>query len=161
MDLFYGPYRRFYRLFATFYTFLRIISLFLFAVFGGYLYRFYAGYVFMLALVLVALIRPYSNRWQNVFDLLLLLCASSYYQFENVDLEILFMSQSPFYSTSFADMSLLFPVIYMLCRIVYFFIPRCCIVKVKGMFYGYRNKDLEEPLPHRLQQSNECSPLIK
>ena len=164
MDSFFGSYRtesRFYRLFGTFYIFLRIIGLFLFAVFGGYLYCFYAGYVFMLALVLVALIRPYRNRWQNVFDSLLLLCASSFYQFKNVDLERFFMSQSPFYSIFFADMSVLFPVIYMLCRIVYFFIPRCCIVKVKGMFYGCLHNDLEESLPHRLEQSSEWSPLIK
>ena len=125
------------------------------------MYHFYAGYVFMLALVLVALIRPYRNRWQNVFDVLLLLCASSFHQFKNVVIGGFFMSQSPFYSTFFADMSLLFPVIYMLCQIVAFFIPQSCIVKVKEMVNGCLHKDLEEPLPHRLQQSNECSPLIK
>ena len=119
------------------------------------------GMFSMLALVLVAVIRPYSNKWQDVFDILLLLCASSFYQFKNLDLERFFMSQSPFYSISFANMSLLFPVIYMLCRIVYFFIPRCCIVKVKEMVNGCLRKDLKESLPHRLQQSNECSPLIK
>ena len=114
MDSLYGSYRtesKYYRLFATFYIFLRIISLFLFAVFGAYLYCFYAGYVFMLALVLVALIKPYSNRWQNIFDILLLLCTSSFYQFKNVYIERFFMFQSRFYSTFFANLSLLFPVI--------------------------------------------------
>ena len=145
MDSFYGSYRtesKYYRLFAMFYILLRIVNLLLLAVFGGYLYRFYAGYVFMLALVLVALIRPYRNGWQNIFDVLLLLCASSFCQFKNIYIERFFMSQSYFYSTFFANMSLLFPVMYMLCRIVSFFIPRCCIVKVKEVVNGCLHKDL-------------------
>ena len=164
MDSFYGCYctkSNYYRIFATFYIFLRHTILLLFAVFGDYLYRFYAGYAFTLALVLVALIKPYHNKWQNIFDTLLLLCASSYFQFKSVDVERYFMSQTNFHSVSFANMSMLFPVIYVLCIIVSFFIPRCCIVKVKEIVNGCLHKDLEEPLPHRLQQSNECSPLIK
>ena len=168
MDSFFGSYRtasRYYRLFALFYIFLRIICLFLFAVFGGFLYRFYAGYVFMLALVLVAMIRPYRNKWQNVFDILLLLCSSSFYQFKNLFFEssFIFPSESQLHSLAllFANVSLLFPIMYMLCRIMSFFIPSCCIVKIKKKVNSCHHKDLEEPLPHRLQQSNECSPLIK
>ena len=88
-------------------------------------------------------------------------CASSYYQLQSVFVEEFLLFQSSSFSKFSAKLSLLFTVFYVLYMLVSLFIPRYCIVKVKEIINGYLHKYLEEPLPHHLQQSNECSPLIK
>jgi general stress protein CsbA len=86
METFYGCYLtkpRDCRYFAAVYILLRVANLFLFSSLRGFLYFCYTGYLFMLVLVAVAIIRPYRNRWHNVADILLLLSISIYYGYVN------------------------------------------------------------------------------
>ena len=167
MDAFLGPYRnesRYFSLFATVYIILRIINLILFSLADATLYFFYAGYVFILVLVLLAVVRPYRNWWQNFVDVALLLSISTNYLFRNSVYEINLMSPADertlrlgsFYIVNVV--SLLFPAFYMALIVASLIIPNCCIVKLKEIVNGClnKNKDFEETLPHRL---NECSPL--
>ena len=166
MDTFYGPYRkesRYYSLFATVYIILRIINLLLFVA-GAIIYFMYAAYLFVLVLVVVAIIRPYRKWSQNFVDIALLLCILTHYLFKNSLYEVAFItsgeSKLRLVSQIIVNiLSLLFPAFYSLLVISSLIIPRCCVVKCKEKVYGWlHNKELEESLPHRL---NECSPLIK
>ena len=169
LDTFYGPYRkesRYYSLFATVYIMLRGVNLLLFSVSVSIIYFFFAGYVFILVLVLVAVVRPYRKKWQNFVDIALILCILTHYLFKNAIHEVTYMTPDGSklhiaFVIIVNVLSLFFPTFYSLLVLSSFIIPRCCIVKVKRIVNGCRNKDLEEPLPHRFQQSNECSPLIK
>ena len=145
---------------------LRGVNLLLFSVSVSIIYFFFAGYVFILVLVLVAVVRPYRKKWQNFVDIALLLCILTHYLFKNSIYEVTYMtpdgSKLHLALVIIVNiLSLLFPAFYSLLALTSFIIPRCCIVKVNRIVNGCLRKDLEEPLPHRLQQSNECSPLIK
>ena len=161
MDTFNGCYRaesKYYSLFAAVYVLLRVINLLLFSVLQGLPYFSCAGYVVTLALVLVAVFRPYLRMWHNLADVMLLLCILTYNQYVYT---IMYFYIS-FYVLKCIGLSLiiLIPPTYGVSIMTWHLTPRCCINRLKLLLNRCFHRNLEESLPHRLQQSNECSPLI-
>ena len=166
MDAFYGCYRtesRYYSLFAAVYILLRVINLLLYTFIGHLLYFSIAGYVFTLALVLVALIRPYRNKWHNLVDIMLLLSIVTYNQYVNFIFEITYTQTGILnFIWIFTLMALVltFPAVYAFCVISWHLMPKRFINKLQNFLNHLLKKETEESLPHRIQQ-NESSPLIR
>ena len=163
MDAFYGCYRtesRYYSLFAAVYILMRVVNLIAFSTVGGVLYFNIAGYVFMLALVLVALVKPYRNKWHNWVDIMLLISIVTYNQYINFKYEIMYIGTGPLNRALRIFIVLfivIFPAIYALFIMTWHLMPRCAVKKLTNCCF---QRELEESLPHRIKQSNECSPLI-
>ena len=170
MDTFYGCYRtesRYYSLFAAVYIVLRIVNQFFLSAIETELYFFYAGYATIVALSLVATIRPYTNKCQNIADITLLLCLLTYYLFRNSLYQILFTvpeAVDHFFNTStiIEHIAMLLPGMYLLFVLIRFFLRRCHAARLRKIIMNsFLNRDMEESLPYRLQQSNECTSLIE
>ena len=177
MDTFYGCYRTQpsdCRHFSVVYIFFRGANLLLFSLSRGLMYFSYAGYLFMLALVIVAIIRPYRNTWHNVSDIMLFLSISMFYGYINFIYEVDFINPevssfaTPDVSRTIILTILSIPSCYGLFTFTWWILPRCWIMKLKVYFRQIiglpctrqRTDNSEECLPYRLQQSTEHSPLL-
>ena len=82
MDIFQGCYKetpRDCRYFAGFYLFLRCINLMLYSLTKNPIYFSLAMYLMMIALLLVAICRPYKHQIQNTIDTVIFLMAIAIY----------------------------------------------------------------------------------
>ena len=175
LDMFYGCYRtkpRDCRQFAAVYFILRIANLLLFSAFKGMMYFSYAGYLFTLVLVLVAIVRPYRKWWHNTADMVLLLAIATYYQFVNslyegfnLSPEIFLRLPKPFLVGVILAITGV-PGLYGVLIITRQILPKSIKIKL-GVFANtlslrlrLRSNDSEESLPYRLQQNSEQSPLL-
>ena len=170
MDTFYGCYRAkpICRHFAVVYLLLRVANLLLYSTVRGLMYFCYASYLSTFALVLVAIVRPYRKGWHNIRDIMLLVSIISFYQYANsviatTYIDPIAVSMWPKY-LAYAVCVIIFsvPSLYFLFILLWRIAPEDCIAKAKLLTFKFMNREteLQETLPHRLQQSTEHSPLI-
>ncbi len=170
METFCGCYRTKpnCRHFAVVYVLLRVANLILCSTVSGFMYFSCASYLFIIVLVLVAIVRPYRKMWHNIADIILFSSILSFYQFVNLIYESYCLT--PNFILHFSMLSILI-VIALIISVpgfwgILIFLWRIVPVKTRQyllnncVFCMKRETELEESLPHRLQQNNEQSPLL-
>ena len=155
------------RYFAAFYLVLRIINLALFSITTSPLYYPLSGFVFIIAAILVAAVRPYkfSNRFIDVDVILFALLSAilfgmlsfGYVALLDPDLVI-----KKWYR--YAAIPCLFPPLYGGGLLIYRLLPKRFLLKLKTLAqqcnrHG-RNSERVELLPDRLEHSDWYSPRI-
>ena len=177
MDTFYGCYRikpRDCRHFAAVYIFLRVANLLVFCATRSLVYFFYAEHLFILALVVVAIVRPYRNTWHNVADIVLFLSISMFYGVLNSQFEVNNITPQIFVETPtvipyiLISAILSIPFMYGVSIFMWWILPEFVIMKLKVTVQQkfccpcikQTTDGAEESLPYRLEQSTEYSPLI-
>ena len=161
------------RHFAALYITLRVVNLVLYAVVRSVMYFAYAGCLYTLVLILVAVIRPYKKWWHNFYDILLFLVLILFYQFLNIVYEgsavnpIAFrMSEVAIYCIIIIILSI--PALFAAMLFIYGILPTFVIMKLRTMIIRVLQKlgvefngVTEDSLPYRLHQSAEYSSLLQ
>ena len=115
-------------------------------------------------MLLLAYIKPNKKKWQNLADVMLLLSIMTY-RFLNLGSRH-GMFDSPFHELShkvtvlILVLIMLFPGVYGFSVLMWHVMPKCCVNRLRVMFTRGMHRELEESLPHCLQQNDECSPLV-
>ena len=175
MDTFQGCYKetpRDCRYFAGFYLLLRFINLIVYSLTKNpILYTSLAMYLVMIALLLVAICKPYKHQIRNTIDSIILTLAIAFYATASQ------MVGEPYISPRFVaknsavlqtiELSILFLLpLYGLCLLVYrvfsllrIGILNCgCLKKLKQKLLILMKKEI--PLENSFSVTNECSPLL-
>ena len=177
MDTFQGCYKetpRDCRYFAGFYLFLRCINLIMFSVSKNLTFLSLAAYVVMIALLLVAIFKPYKQLKRNTIDIIIFLIAIAICVTGSLMVEIRYIAPRSAIEYKRVIQIILTPVmailpLYGLCLLIYRIVsllkigmPDCGCPKTKGKLLSFIKKreiSLEDSFPP-YDDHNECSPLI-
>ena len=176
MDTFQGCYKetpRDCRYFAGFYLFLRCINLIVYSVSKNPTYFSSAAFVLLIALVLVAIFKPYKQLKRNTIDIIILFIAIVMYINFSLATEIQYFAPKSVQEYKRLIWIILTPVmailpLYGLCLLIYrvvsllkIGIPDCGCPEAKRKLFSLKKKVMcsEDSFPP-YDDRNECSPLI-
>ena len=177
MDTFQGCYRetpRDCRYFAGFYLFLRCINLIMYSVTKNPTYFSLAAFVVLIALLLVAILKPYKQLKRNTIDIIIFFIAIIMYIIFSLTIEIQYFAPKSVHEHHKLIQMIFTPVmtilpLYGLCLLIYrvvsllkIGIPDCgCPEAKRKLLSSFIKKklSLEDSFPSH-DDRNECSPLI-
>ena len=135
MDAFQGCYKfepYDCRYWAAFYLFLRIAVLAIFASTQGIFFVVVCGTLFIPAVVLTAIVRPYRESVYNVIDLVIFL-AFIQVCFSGTGIELVLPSQSFLFVATMLGIGIIIPLMYIILLELYKLLPNFCIIRIKGL----------------------------
>jgi hypothetical protein len=134
MDAFQGCYKfepYDCRYWAAFYLFLRIAILAIFAFTQGTIFfAVVCGTLFILAVVMTTIVRPYREPVYNIIDLVFFLLLIQSY-FSTAGVALLAPGQSFLFVATMFGISIIIPLAYIILLAVYKILPNSCIVYTK------------------------------
>ena len=135
MDAFQGCYKfepYDCRYWAAFYLFIRIAVLTIFAFAQGVFYVVVCGILFIPAIVMIAIVRPYRESVYNVIDLVFYLVFVQLC-FSTAGIALFTPDQSFLFITTMFGISIIIPLVYITLLAVYKILPNFCIFRIKEL----------------------------
>ena len=167
MDTFHGCYNlepRDCRWFAAFYLMLRLLNQIFVSISIGPFYLLLSAILFLVALVIVAIFRPYKTSAYVVVDIILLATLSAIlFGIPGFRFIERYEPRSIIYFRAIASIAIFIPPFYGAGLLVYKLIPKKKFNKIKDkVLRGLQRQREEETLIHDygLQQSKEYAPLL-
>ena len=178
MDIFQGCYKetpRDCRYFAGFYLLLRFINLMVYSVTLNPLYFTFMVCIFMIAVLLVAICKPYKHKIRNTIDIVIFIIAITAYATASQFIEAPFILLKFIieYNTVLTIISFSITVIlplygfsllvYRISSLLKIGMPECGCQEMKRKVLKFTKKkgiSLEDQVPSTDDHINECSPLI-
>ena len=145
MDAFQGCYKfepYDCRYWAAFYLFLRIVVLAIFAYTQGVPFLVMCGTLFIPAVVLTAIVRPYRESVYNVIDLVLFL-AFIQVCFSITGIALVSPGQSFLFAATMLGIGIIIPFMYMILLALYKLLPNFCIIRIKDLALHLHQSSLQ------------------
>jgi hypothetical protein len=142
MDAFQGCYKfepYDCRYWAAFYLFLRIAVLAIFGLTQGFFFAVVCGILFIPAVIMTAIIRPYRESVYNVIDLIFFLVFIQIC-FSIAGSELCTPDQSFPFILTILGISIFIPLAYSILLTVYKILPNFCIVRIKQLVLRLLNQ---------------------
>ena len=135
MDAFQGCYKfepYDCRYWAAFYLFLRIAILAIFALIQGVFFVVVCGTLFIPAVVLTAIVRPYRGSVYNVIDLVIFLVFIQIC-FLTAGIALVLPGQSFLFVATMLGIGIIIPLMYIILLALYKLLPNFCIIRIKDL----------------------------
>jgi hypothetical protein len=135
MDAFQGCYKfepYDCRYWAAFYLFLRIAVLAIFAFTQGVFFVVVCGTLFIPAVIITAIVRPYREPVYNIIDLVNFL-AFIQICFSGAGIALVLDGHSFLFAAIMLGIGIIIPFIYIILLAAYKILPNSCIVRIKDL----------------------------
>ena len=145
MDAFQGCYRfepYDCRYWAAFYLFLRIAVLAIFASTQGIFFVVVCGTLFIPAVVLTAIVRPYRESVYNVIDLVIFLVFIQIC-FSTAGIALVLPGQSLLFVATMLGIGIIIPLMYITLLALYKLLPNFCIIRIKDLALHLHQSSLQ------------------
>ena len=145
MDAFQGCYKfepYDCRYWAAFYLFLRTAVLAIFASTQGGFFVVVCGTLFIPAVVLTAIVRPYRASVYNVIDLVIFL-AFIQVCFSTAGIGLVLPGQNFLFSATMLGIGIIIPLMYIILFALYKLLPNFCIIHIKNLALHLHQSSLQ------------------